>query len=149
MRFNYVMMKKIQRTKGFTLIELILYMGLTVIFLGILTDLFVSTLDLKTEAEATSAVEQDGRFILSRLMYDANQNGATSLTTDYSLVDENLVLDGEKLNSSDTKVKTMTFETLGNVGGKQSVQVNFELESIVERPSGPESREYQITLGSR
>ncbi len=140
---------KLQTREGFTLIELLLYMGLMIIFLGILTDLFISTLDLKKESIAVSSVEQDGRFILNRFMYDANQNGAGSIISNYSLIDNNLILNGEKLNSSETEVTSLIFQQLGNVGGKQSVQVKLNLKSLTERENGPEEREYQITLGSR
>jgi len=143
------MITQLKINEGFTLIELLLYMALMIIFLGVLTDLFVSTLDLKKESEAVSAVEEDGRFILSRFVYDANQNGAESIITNYSLVNNNLILNGEKLNSSESKVTEATFLKLGNLGGKQSVQAKFKLESLVERQNGPEIREYQITLGSR
>ena len=135
--------------KGFTLVELLIYMALAVIFLGVLTDLFVGTMDSKKESEAVSAVEEDGRFILSRLMYDANQYGAESIIANYSLVGNNLILNGERLNSSETEVTSLVFQQLGNIGGKQSVQVKFKLESQTERPNGPEIRDYQITLGSR
>lgn len=143
------MITQLKINKGFTLIELLLYMALMIIFLGVLTDLFVSTLDLKKESEAVSAVEEDGRFILSRLTYDANQNGAESIITNYSLINNNLILNGEKLNSSESKVTEATFLKLGNLGGRQSVQAKFKLESLVERQNGSEIREYQITLGSR
>lgn len=135
--------------KGFTLVELLIYMALSMIFMGILTDLFVSTLNLKQESIATSSVESDGRFILSRLIYDANTSGAESIATNYSLVGNDLMLSGQRLNSSETKVSDLTFLNLGNVGGKQSVQVKFRLESVVVRNSGPEVRDYQITVGSR
>lgn len=129
--------------KGFTLVELLLYMGLVVIFLGVLTNLFVSVLDVKDESSGVSFVEQDGRFILSRLLYDANQSGADYISSNYSLVNNNLILNNEKLNNSETRVLEFTTLQLGNVGGKKSLQVKFKLES------GSETRDYQITLGSR
>ena len=135
--------------QGFTLIELLIYMALVVIFIGILTDLFVSTLDLKKESEAISVVEQDGRFILSRLIYEANQNGAQNIITNYTLVGADLVLNGEKLNSSETEIYDLQFLPLANTGGKVSVQSKFKIRSMTERSNGPEIREYQITLGSR
>src|SRR3990172_1905169 len=58
-----------RRRTGFTLIEIIIYMALLSIFLLTLTDIFVSILDVQLESDATSAVEQDGRFILSRISY--------------------------------------------------------------------------------
>jgi len=135
------MIKKLKT--GFTLVELLIYMALVVIFLGILTNLFVSTMDVKNESVAVSEVEQDGRFILSRLLYDANQSGVTYISSNYSTNNNNLILNGEKLNSTDTKVSGFVTLLLGNEGGKQSLQVKFKLEN------GKEIRDYQITLGSR
>lgn len=129
--------------KGFTLVELLLYMALVVIFLGVLTSLFVSVLDVKNESTAQSSIEQDGRFILSRLLYDANQNGTDYIRTNYFLVNTNLVLNSENLNGSETSVLEFTTLSLGNIGGKKSLQVKFKLEA------GLETRDYQITLGSR
>lgn len=129
--------------KGFTLIELLLYMALVIIFLGILTNLFVSVLDIKNESTAQSSIEQDGRFILSRLLYDANVAGSDAIALNYSLVGEDLILNNEKLNSSEIKVLEFTTLSLGNISGKKSLQVKFKLEA------GSETRDYQITLGSR
>lgn len=143
-------MIKINRfRKGFTLIELLIYMGLVAIFLGILTNLFISVLDLKNESLATSAVESDGRFILQRLIYDTGQEGTDSIIADYSLVGDKLVRDGSNLNSSETSISNFETTPLGNLGGKQSLQVKFTVSSIRSDISGGEQREYQITLGSR
>ena len=119
-----------KKLAGFTLTELLLYMGLTVIFLGVLTDIFVTTLDVKKESEATSAVEIDGRFILSRLMYDVNNADAitvpaslgessTTLTLEldgvidtFTFAGDNLTLNGDKLNSSESKISAGTFQKL-------------------------------------
>jgi len=153
--------------RGFTLTELLLYMGLTVIFLGVLTDIFVTTLDVKKESEATSAVEIDGRFIFLRLMYDVNHadgvtapaalgESSTILTLDldgvsdtFSFTNDNLTLNGAKLNSSESKISAGSFQKLGNVDGKASVQIKFTVTSVTQRPKGPELRDYQITLSTR
>src|SRR3989344_6301854 len=65
--------------KGFTLIELIIYMGLLVILLSVLTSIFMSSLDVQLESQANSAVEQDGSYILSRLAYDIHRAEAISI----------------------------------------------------------------------
>ena len=45
--------------KGFTLVELLIYMALVVIFLGILTNLFISVIDVKNESISVGSIEQD------------------------------------------------------------------------------------------
>ncbi len=160
-----------QSQAGFTLVEIILYMALVAIFIITLTDIFVSILDIRTESEATSAVEQDGRFILSRLHYDIPRStsiinpanlGDTSdtleldiegITHTYSLVTNNLELeDGTgtfNVNSSEATVSVINFQKIGNVGGKETIRIQFDIESVTQRPSGPETRSFTTTVGRR
>lgn len=145
---------------GFTIVELLVYMGLSTIFLGVLTDIFIAILDSKIESEATSAVEQDSRFILTRLSYDAERASTMSASSNlimtiggstytYSISGNNLTLNGDNLNSSETKISNLTFQQLGNPGGKPSVQVKFTATSVSQRSKGPEVRNYQTTIAAR
>ena len=59
----------IQRA-GFTLVELLLYMGLLTVFLTGLTTLFVASLETQLEGQAVSIVAQEGQYLLQRLEYD-------------------------------------------------------------------------------
>ncbi|OGM29554.1 hypothetical protein A2630_01000 [Candidatus Woesebacteria bacterium RIFCSPHIGHO2_01_FULL_44_10] len=158
--------------KGFTLIELLLYMGLFSMFMVVLTNIFISSLDVKLESQANSAVVADGRFILSRLNYDITNAGtidlpaglgafgsSLQLTTDgetliYSLDSQsNLVLTDTvgsgKLNSSETKVTAVNFRKIGNSDGGETVRINFTLESATLVNGQPEVRDYQTTVGLR
>ena len=78
--------------KGFTLVEILLYMALLSIFLLTLVDILVSVLDVQLESQATSAVDIDSRFISSRLNYDILR--ASAIVTPASLgdVSDNLVM---------------------------------------------------------
>lgn len=162
---------KFKTQRGFTLVELILYMGLLSIFLVVLTDIFVSIFDIKTESEATSAVEQDGRYILSRLSYDLRRADAVNIPLNIGQTTDNLVLsvgatsysyqesggnlvinDGQpdNLNSSETRISAApTFERVGNPGGKETIKLEFTIESRTQRDSGPETRTYQMSIGRR
>src|SRR3989344_928646 len=128
--------------KGFTLVEILLYMALLSIFLLTLVDILVSILDVQLESQATSAVDIDSRFVSNRLGYDvlradsvilpANLGDVSdSLTVSvgasqytYSLSGGNLVLDDGlgalNLNSSETSIPSVTFQKLGNAGGKET-----------------------------
>lgn len=59
--------------KGFTIVELIVFMGLFSILIVVLTQILSSALSLQLESESKSNVEQDGRYILERMMYDINR----------------------------------------------------------------------------
>lgn len=65
--------------KGFTLIELILFMGIFSILIFVLTDIFIISLKTKTSAESTAVINQDGRFIFAKLTADINN--ANSITS--------------------------------------------------------------------
>lgn len=157
--------------RGFTLVELLVYMALLAIFLIVLTDILVSILNVRTESEATSLVEQDGRFIIARLSHDINQastinipatTGGSGGTLEivinsdnhtYSLSGNKLqltnVLGTNNLNGSETKVTSLNFQRVGNATGKDTIRINMAIESTTVRPSGPESRIYQTTVGLR
>lgn len=59
--------------KGFTLVELLVYMSLLGILLVVLTDILVAILDTRLRSEATNYVEQDARYITARLTRSINQ----------------------------------------------------------------------------
>lgn len=157
--------------RGFTLVELIIYMGLLVIFLLVLSNIFASILDVRTESESISAVEQDGRFIMARLSYDINR--ATSVSTPaslggsgssltlvigavnytYALSGGNLVLTNDlgtnNLNSSESTISSLSFQKLGNSGGKETVKIQFTVNSVAQRDKGAETQTFYITGGRR
>ena len=161
--------------RGFTLIEIIIYMALLSIFLLTLTDIFVSILDVQLESDATSAVEQDGRFLLSRLAYDINRASAITTpgaigsssntlvmtigtdTYTYLLSGNNFQLrvnagTPDNLNSSESAISSPTFQKIANsaVGGtKETIRINFTVSSVTQRTQGPEVRNFQTTVGRR
>lgn len=159
------------RKPGFTIVEILIFFGLTSIFLTVITDLFVSIFDVKRESEATSAVEQDGRFILSRLIYDISRASAITTPSSMGATSNSLVLTiggsantyaltgGDlnltngagvnSLNSSETSVSAITFQRIGNEVTNETVRVNFTVESTTQRNSGSEVRSYQTTVGRR
>jgi len=170
---------KLKINNGFTLVEIILYMTLVSIFILTLTDIFTAILDVKTESEATSSVEQDGRFILARMAYDIhgipanwtvnppNALGDTSnslrwiltspccFSATYSLNNGNLQLaypagfGTYNLNSSETTVSNLSFTKRGNTGGKETITAQFTITSKTQRPQGPETRTFNTTIERR
>ena len=160
---------------GVTIVELVIYLGILTILLTIFTTIFTSVIDVQIESEATSSVEQDRRFILSRLIYDITRAG--SINTPYSLVVPNnqsnnlqitingipnsYTLDGngnliltnnlgaDMLNSYDTSISGLSFARIGNAGGKNTLQITFTLSSRTQRSGGSEVRNFQTTVGIR
>lgn len=166
-------MKKFQivNSKGFTFVELLLYMGLLSLFLLVQTQILTSVLGVRLESEANSAIVQDARFILARVIYDINradnivlpatpsaQSETLSLTiynvsNTYSLSGENLIiannLGSNNLNSYGTKISSLSFKRLGNAGGKNTITISFTLESTTQREYGSETKTIQTTVGLR
>lgn len=157
--------------RGFTLVELLLYMSLLSVLLIVLTDIFASALSLQRETESFSAVEQDGRFIISRLQYDIGQASAivspstlgtpanslqitvNGISYTYSLNNGNVQLVNNNgtdvLNSYDATASAFTVTRLGNSLGKNSIQVNFTMVGRTKPESGPQTRSFQTIIGTR
>ncbi len=164
-------MIKLKKTSGFTFIELIIYCGLFSILILVLSEIFLSALEVQLESAATSTVASDGQYITTRLLYDLPRassivspplgvaGGELQLLIDgdtykYSLIENslNLTIGGQadQLNSYQTKVSDLTFKHLGNGSGKDdTIQVDFTLTSDVVRDSGPETKTFQTTIGQR
>lgn len=158
-------------SKGFTLVEIIMYMGILTFLLLILTQLLSQVLSVHLESEVTSQVQQDSRFILTRLAHDINRaeniilpatpSATTSslqvvidgVSNSYSLSGGNLLitnnLGSDNLNSYGTTVSNLSFRRLGNIGGKNTITVSFMLQSVTVREKGPEIKNFQITAGTR
>lgn len=134
-------------SKGVTIVELIIYLGLSTIMLVVLSELFVSILDESVETQNYSAVQTDGRYILGRLKTQLNNADAVVVpanlgeTTDelvltlagtthrYHGVDDKLYLSdgtGDYLVSHlDTSITGVFFTRTGNVSGKPVILIEF------------------------
>lgn len=163
----------IKKTKGTTIIELVIYMGLLTIFMSLLMSLLTATLNFKTKSESISAVQQDARFILLRLSYDVynadsvivpaslgNPEDSLSMVSSGSgvtfAVDANddliQTIDGmaTKLNGSDTKVTEFSVESLGVLGEDPTIKVNLTIEGRTTiLGNRVETETIETTLGLR
>jgi prepilin-type N-terminal cleavage/methylation domain-containing protein len=152
--------------KGFTMIELILYMGLFSILLLVLLQIFSSILSVHLESQATSSVDQEANFILSRLTYDVHRAKTIDTPSISTLhltgtgMDETYAISGnslqltdvsgpEKLNSSDV-TPSITYTILGDTGKQQSVQIKLTMTSNIKRTGGLiETQTYTTTVQTR
>ena len=165
------MIKLIRKSQGVSYIELLLYMGLLSIFLLLITNIFISILDVQAESQSTSSVEQGGRFLISRLSYDMNRADLVTTPTSlgqttnslslniggvsytYSLSGSNLQLVNnngtDSLNDSETSISNISFQRLGNSGGKDTIKIQFTITSRTVRSKGSETKTFQTTVGRR
>lgn len=146
-------------------------MGLLSIFIFVLIDIFVGGINLQLESEATASTQEDGQYILARLIYDIQNadsittpasSGTSSntlsfvssgITYTYTLTNGNLTLtrsgDTSNLNSLDTTITSINFTRLGNAT-KPTIQVQYTIKSVASSPTGqPETRNFQTTVGLR
>lgn len=157
--------------KGATLIEITIYIFLLLVFITILTETFVSVLDIQKETESTSSISQDATYITSRFIYDISNsqdiilpnslgipNNSLQILLDsndytYALNGVNLILTNLlgsfQLNSFATQVSNLSFIRLGNSGGKNNIQVSFRLTSTTKQAFGQENQDYQFVVGTR
>ncbi len=170
----YILKPKTQNLKlvrGSTLVEFLIYMALLSVFLVILTNIFLSIVELKIDSESISSIEQDGRFIMARLLYDIYRASSitTPATTGSSSSSLVLVIGGANytyqldgtdleitdpigtvaLNGSGTEISGLSFLRVGNPGGKHTVKVQFTVGSIADRLSVSQTKTFNFTSGLR
>lgn len=158
-KFNYSM--------GFTIVELLLYMGLFMGFLTILSGLFVSTLDSQTDSTTISHTDQDAWYLMNRFEYDLyradsvitpanNGDVSDSLVIDvdgslitYSLVGDSLFItqnsQTDKIVSGEVTVSNLSFKRLGNESGLATITVEAQLQNSIVG----QIKDFDITIGIR
>lgn len=153
--------------------EMLLSMALLSIFIVVLLDIVVSVLNAQNVSEANSSITQDGRYIMSRIDYDVQR--ASSITTPaaiggsgttlamviggvtytYTLSGTNLQLNvganTDNINSSETTIPSagFSFTRIGNPGGKDTIRMNYTVNSVNTTHSGAKSRTFTTTFGRR
>lgn len=163
--------QRLKPNSGFTLVELIIYMGLLTMLILIFTQIFTSILDNQLSSESNSQVAEDGRYIYSRFIYDVNR--AQSIVTPANLGDSSntlsLIINNQAynyasssgnllltdptgsyaLNGFGTKISNLQFTKIGNVNGKPTVRINFTIVSNISLHGVSETKSFQTTAGLR
>lgn len=130
------MPNKKNNRRGFTIVELLLYMSLLAIFILVLVELLTSILNSHLRNQRLSASAQDSRFIMQRIFYEFNNSENFDTTISQYSVDENgrLIFILDYLNSPDTTVTNFSLTKVGN-----SVQVKYRMNEV----------DYQTTINKR
>ncbi len=159
------------KPSGFSLVELLIYMGLSSIILTVVAGLFVAVLESQLRSEQSSIMEQDSRYLIAKLSYEITQadellipailgESANQLQLATSGQPVILELDNQdleitknglvyQLNHSLTTVDNFQVTRLGNEEGQPVIQVNLTLSSQIQAEGQPSTKDYQITVSLR
>jgi len=171
-------MKSYSKNKGFTLVELVLYIGLLSILIMIMSQMFIAIMKVKLESSSTSAVQKDGTYITTRLAYDIRRadqilsplvgssdssllldvvDGAEHRTYTFASSSGTLTIsDGistETLHGGDSQVTQFRVTRVGNsstvANAKDTIDIVLTVSSIYSLSGGPDELTYRITVGVR
>jgi hypothetical protein len=148
--------------KGFTLIEVLMYVGLFTLLVGTLLGIAYLTIDSTDKINKKIVLQQEADFILRKI--DWALSGAESVTvgpkpsnmsvTRFSnpntvifsqngnFVDINSGLGQMDLNSSNTVVSNLTFIKIQTGSAPTEIEVNFNLANVI---SPSDSQNFQLT----
>lgn len=144
----------------------------------ILSEIFISIVQLQLSSSSQGSVEQNGAFILSRITYDIRRSssitapslGATVATFSavvsdsgndvpyaYEIQNENLILtvgsSVTQVNSRDTRISDFSVKKIGNSGqaasAKDTVQISFTVHSRGVVSASLKERMYQTVVSLR
>ena len=164
--------------EGVSLIELLLYFALLSIVLLIAIDLMIRSGEFSLESSAKNNIQADGSFMTHRLSYDIHRSTAISTpaalgdagstlvltiggeTHTYTLLGQSLQYTKQtpppgastqtgNLNSDLTKINSITFQRLGNVGGKPTIKITFEIEDIQGEKGKLVKNTFETAVGIR
>jgi len=157
--------------RGVTFIELLVVMGMLSIFLMVMATIFTATIDTQTQTQGYSATLSNGRLIMARLNYDIARASAITApaslgasssslgltiggnTYTYALSGSNLQLTDStgtaNLSDYNATVSGISFERLGNVGGKDTIRYSFTITATAKQSSGAQSQTFTSTVGRR
>ena len=162
------------KSRGFTLLELLLYMGIFSILTLTLFQLFTMVLDTQLESQSTSSVLQDGQYILNRFNYDIRQAKnvsappvgtelatlellINSITYVYTLTNGNITIAStgaqttDQLKSSNTNASALSFTHISDTkgGNTDTVTISFTLNSNISERGSPQAESFKTTVGIR
>ncbi len=157
--------------KGFTLVELIIYMGLLTVMVLVFTDIFTSIIDNQLSSENTSSVADDGRYIYSRFIYDVNRADAiltpsgfgsssaslvlviNGVTTTYEATNGSLLVTtpsgSTALNGYGSSIDSLLFTKVGTPSAEDTVQINFTVNGNINTRGISDTQVFQTTAGLR
>lgn len=144
--------------RGVTLVEMLITMGLFAVFLVVIATVFTSALDVQNQTDSYSSVSAESRFVMARINQDIARSTAIATPATLGASSASLVmtvnastytyaLNGTRLQLTDgtgtdfitgdgVSVSAVSFQRLGNAGGKESIRYSFTLTSTAKNHAG-------------
>lgn len=167
-----LLFSKIRQAKsGFTLVELIIYMGLISVLIVVFMDILSASFNAQLSSQSSSEVVQDGRYIYTKLTYDINRTNSVSIPEDlgdssptltviingnnvtYGLNEGNFEITTASgsymLNGVGTSVSNLRFQRVGNPKGKHTIRVAYTITGKTNLSGRYETKSFQTTVGLR
>lgn len=163
--------KNTKKQFGFTLVELLVYFGLFSILLVVMTSVFISMLEQRTEDTAQSFLQQESQYLLTKLkslVYEADTivlpadpgDSGTSLSFQAQGVTKTLFIDSGRLVYQTTTeswyltspdVTITDFQVVNQTGTSvhQGVGITVVLQSSLPQQRESLSRVLSTTLAIR
>lgn len=162
---------KLQIDSGFTIVELLIYMGLLAVMILIFTDIFTQVLDNQKGSRNTSNVADDGRYIYSRFIYDINRADSIVEPTSFGSTSANLVIiidgithaysaseggltittptESNSLSGYGSSISGLLFTKVGSTSAKDTVRMNFTVSGKIAEHGVANEQVFQTTAGLR
>lgn len=156
---------------GFTLVELLIYMGLLTVLVLMFTDIFITIIDNQLGSKNTSSVADDGRYIYSRFIYDIKRASQVTEPSAFgsSSATLRLVIDGQNytysqqsnnllvtdpngsyvLNGEGSSITNLLFTKVGTPSAKDTVKLNLTITGNVATRGILDQQIFQTTAGLR
>lgn len=164
---------------GFTLIELLIYTALTSVLIVIFSQVFLAVIALRLESRQSSAVQQDARYIVSRLTRDIRRASAiqgplfgstgsavmltvpvsgSDVTYTYALSGTELTLSegsasAVRLHSTETRVTEFTVLRIGNSAEStdlaDTLKISVQLRGNNQTASADQTIDIETSVGLR
>lgn len=156
--------------KGFTIVEMLLYIGLFSTILLVTTQILISITDMYLESSATSSLENNATYLSQKLQYDllrstrivepANPtitgnrlvlqiNGSDFV---YEIQNQGLFLTAEdetnQISTNDVEVESLVVKRVGNGTATDSARLDLTLQSKYTEADGRQRTKSYFIVGT-
>lgn len=158
-----------KQKSGFTLIEILMTLGIVSILLITLTQVFSGIINLRLKNDITTTLAQDSRYLFSILEYDlVSASNVTSPATSTSGSNLNLTSRGQNISYSydgttlsrsvggdtvpvitESELSSFTVSRGLDLGGKPVITIQYTLTTPAVSDSPSQSRSFETTYGLR